>query len=231
MSVEDAQSVIDLSEVCDFLAHDVHGKPRNGASSKADTDGTPASNNTSAGSDTNKARNHALHGTNHRWLLKVNHITDSPAQKRHGSSDVGIEHSRPGVCGSRIRISSVEAVPANPEDSGSNHNAKNVIWTRVFAISGQARTNPVCAYETCGSGRQVDNVSSGIINDTHLEEPSTSPERVSSDSVREGYPQGNEKHPGCEIHASEECSSHDDNGNSCKDKLEIDHCRKRKVLE
>lgn len=112
MRVEDAQRVVDLAEVRDPPAHDIHAEPWDGATRKPNGDGAPASDNSRAGSDGYQPGDHALHGANYRRLLKVDHVAGGPAQQRHGRADVGVEHGDAGICGRRVGVPAVEAVPA-----------------------------------------------------------------------------------------------------------------------
>lgn len=193
------------------------------AAGKANADCPPSSNNTSSGGDGNKAGDHALNCTKNRRLLEVDHIADGPAEKRHSGCDIGVEDSGTSVCGSGIWITTIETVPPDPEDTCSDQDAEDVIWSGIFAVSCQAGTDPVCSNETCCSGRQMNDISTGIINDTSLEEESTSPKTVSSYCVGECDPEGNEDHPGVEVHPSEKSTCHDDDGDSRENKLEVYH--------
>ncbi len=118
------------------------------ATGEADADCAPAGNNTSSGSDGDETSDHALDSTDDGGLLEIDHIADCPAEKRHGGCDVGVEDSGACVCGSGVWITSVETVPADPEDTCTDQNAENVVWARVFPVSCQAGTDPVGAYET-----------------------------------------------------------------------------------
>jgi hypothetical protein len=88
----------------------------------------------------------------------------------------------------------------------------------------------VSAHETCCSGGNVDDITTGVINHTTLVQESTTPETVCSDRVRERDPERDENHPGVEIHASEESTCHDDDGDGCENKLEIHHGGQREIL-
>ena len=201
-----------------------------GATGKTNADCSPSGNNTSCGSDRHKTSDHSLHCTENRGLLVVDHIADCPAKQRHGGRDVGVENGCTSVCGSGVWITTIETVPADPEDACSDQYTENVIWTRIFAISRQTRTDPVGAYETCCPRRYVDDISTGIIDHAALEEESTAPKTVGSNRVREGDPERDEDHPSVEVHAAQESTCHDDDGDGCENKLEIHHGAEGEVL-
>ena len=78
--------------------------------------------------------------------------------------------------------------------------------------------------------RKVNDISSGIVNNTHLVEETASPEAECADGVGEGHPERDEDHPGEEVHAAEIRTSYQNQRNSREDKLEIHHCSLRDVL-
>ena len=76
----------------------------------------------------------------------------------------------------------------------------------------------------------MNDVSSGIVNDTILEQEAASPQGESTDGIREGQPERHKDHPGEEVHTAKVGASNEDESDSREDKLEIDHRRLWKVL-
>lgn len=70
--------------------------------------------------DGDQTSNHALDRTNDGWFLEENNVHGGPHEQAHGSCNVSIEHSGTGIGRSGVRITTVEAVPAEPEDTGTN---------------------------------------------------------------------------------------------------------------
>lgn len=76
----------------------------------------------------------------------------------------------------------------------------------------------------------MNDISTRVIDDSTLKEESATPKTVGSNRVGESNPQRNKEHPCSEVHATEQSSSQDDDGNSREHKLEIDHGAERECL-
>lgn len=140
-----------------------------------------AERRTGSGSDRDKARNDALHGSDDRGPLEVNSVADGPNEKTRRGANVGVKHGDSGIGPSVEGVSSIESWkmtrsaeltgtrifgdrtgPAHPEDTSSGHRHEDVVGLEVGAVGGETRTDPVRADEASRSGRQVDNVSSRV---------------------------------------------------------------------
>src|SRR3981189_504294 len=109
-----SKSIVNFPEKGQFFAHDVHGKPRDGARKSSHNDCTPSSNNTSSGGDSDEPSNHALHSTNNCRFLEIDDVQNCPDENAHGRTNIGVENSDAGICVCRVWITSIETVPANP---------------------------------------------------------------------------------------------------------------------
>ena len=229
--MEDAEGVVNLAEVRNFLAHDVHAEPRDSATGKANDDGAPTRHDTGSRSDGDESRDHPLDGANNGRLLVVDYIAHGPAEQRHGGGDVGIENGGARIGGGRIWISTIEAVPAQPEKARADQDGDIIAWATILAILLQSGPDPMRGYESGGAGGDVNDIATGVVDDAHLEEKPASPYRVGANGVAEGDPERDENHPGGEVHAAEDGAGQDDDGDGGEDELEIDHCGEGEVLE
>lgn len=222
MRMEDIQRIIDLAHERQ-TTEPIQRNPRHGARAKTKQDGAPAGNNTGGGGDGDKTCDHTLHSTNDRWFLEENDIHDRPGEQRHGRTDIRVQHRNTSIGTGGIRIPSIEAVPSRPEDPGSDQHEGDVARFCVYAIAVQARSDPPCAHKPSSPRRQVNDVSTRVINDAIFEQEAATPDTEGANGVGEGEPQGHEDHPCVEIHAAEEGAGDEDEGDCREDELEIHH--------
>ena len=187
MRVEHFQCIVHLSEQLRSSDH-IHRDPRDGARAQPEEDSAPASYDTGSGCNGDESRNHTLHGSNDGWAFEEDDIHDRPGEKRHGRTNVGVQHRDTSVRRSGIGISSVEAVPPRPEDTGSDEHERHVRWRSIHAIFIESRTDPPRAYEPCRAGGQVDDIATGIIDDAVFEQESTAPDAESTNGIGEREP-------------------------------------------
>lgn len=70
----------------------------------------------------------------------------------------------------------------------------------------------------------MDDISAGVVNDPGDREPAVGgPNGVSSDGVRKGKPERNEEHPGVEVHAPQNGTRDQYQGDGGKDELKVNH--------
>lgn len=127
--------------------------------------------------DSNQTCDHALNCANNRRFLEEDIIKEGPHQQARSSSNVGVQYSGASIRRRRIRITSVEAVPADPEDTATNKRKKNVVGLEVLTVLLETRAYPPSCYEPGCAAGHVDNVTTGVINDTSLESPAAAPDR------------------------------------------------------
>ena len=229
MSVEHFQRIVHFAH--EFgPTENVHRDPRDGAGANAEQDGAPAGDNTRRRRDGHETGDHALNGADDRRSLEEDHVHGDPGEQAHGGADVGVQHGHPGVGTCRVWISSVEAVPARPQDPSSHQHQGDVTGLGIDAVNVQPRTDPPRAHKPCGAGRQVDHVSPRVVDHPHLVEKASPPNAEGADGVGEGDPQRNEDHPGGEVHAAEKGAGDEDHGDGGEDELEVHHRRLRELL-
>ena len=182
---------------------------------------------TCCGSNRHETSDHTLYCANDRWLFEVNGIAECPSQKAHRRTDVSVEDSYTGIRTRSVRITTVESIPANPKDACTDHCEQNVVGSEIDAVFIKSWPNPVCTDKASGPRREVNDIAARIIDHTSGRQETPSPQAKGADGVRKGEPEGYEKHPGKEVHATEEGTSHDDQGNRREDKLEVYHRRHR----
>ena len=87
-------------------------------------------------SDADKASDHALNSANHRRLLEEDDIKPSPHQEAGGGTDVGVEDCHGRVSVSRIRVSSVEPGPSQPQQPRPRQHQQHIIWGESLPVLG-----------------------------------------------------------------------------------------------
>lgn len=113
---------------------------------------------------------------------------------------MGVQDGERGnVAGSEGRAA-VEARPAHPEKAGAAKHVNNVVRREMLPVVRVPGSNPVSGRETCDSGREMNDVASGVVNDVPLQE-SISPDGVGAHGVGQRGPQRHEQHPGVEVHS------------------------------
>lgn len=218
------QSVVDVTlEDEGARSDDVHADPGNGAGTEADDNGAPTCDKAGGRRDADQTGDHAVHRADDRGFAEEDYIHACPGEHRHGGADVGVEHSGAGIGGGRVRITAIEAVPPDPENAGSDHHEWDVVGSEVLSVFFQARSNPVGANKGGRAGGQVNNVTTGIVEDAEFCRPTTAPDAVGAGAVGKDQPEWHEDHPGCKVHARKICAGDQGEGNRCEDELEVDH--------
>lgn len=177
MGMEDVEDIIDVLERRNVALTQVEGDlralieldslvrkayPWDGAGEGSEDNGTPASDETSSGRNGDETGNHALNGTNDGWALKVGDIEQDPHERAPGSANVSVEHGSTGIGRSSIRITTIESVPADPQNTSTNHHHDDVVGSKVIQILTDTRTNPPSTNETSGSRGQMNDITAQI---------------------------------------------------------------------
>lgn len=223
VGVEDAEDVVDVAHEGDFFGEDVHAQPGHAAGAEAEGDGAPAGDDAGGGGDGDEAADHAVDGADDGGFAVVGVVAHRPAQERHGGADVGVEDGDAGIGGGGVGIAAVEAVPADPEDTGADEDGEDVVGPVVVAVGGGAGADPPGADEAGGAAAEVDDVAAGVVDDAEDGKEAAAPDGVGDDGVGEGHPERHVQHPGKEVHAAEEGAGGDDEGDGGEDELEVDH--------
>lgn len=124
---------------------DIHADPGNGTGAKANDNGSPAGDEPGSWCDADQTGDHAVHRADYGWFAEEDNVHACPREQGHGSTDVGVEDGGASIRGSRVWIAAIEAVPANPEDAGSNHHEWDIVWSEILSVFLEARPDPVGA--------------------------------------------------------------------------------------
>ncbi len=222
--MEDTKDVVDAAHECDFLAQDIHARPRHDARAQANGDGRPTGDETRAGSDGDEACDHAVDGADGGGFAVVEIVAHGPAEHTHRRTNIRVQNRDASVCRGGIGITTVEAVPTEPEDACANEDVADITRAVVLPVCVEARADPPCGHEACGSGRDVDDVTAGVVEGAEDGEVAAAPDGVGDDAVGEGEPEGDVDDPSEEVHAAEERAGCQDEGDGCEDELEVYHC-------
>ena len=223
VGMDDTETVVNVVEEAELAAEDVHADPGDATGQHTEEDGRPAGDEACRGRDGDKTRDHAVDGAENGRLLVVNNVERHPGQQTGGGTYVGIEDGDTGIGTGIVRITTIEAVPAEPEDAGADEHEEDVVRAEVCPIAGEAGSDPVGGDEAGGTGRHVDDVAAGVVENAHLVEEATPPDAEGADGVGQGDPQRDEDDPGEEVHAGEDGTAKQDDGDGCEDELEVDH--------
>ena len=91
----------------------------------------------------------------------------------------------------------------------------------VQAICDRDRSYPVSGGEAGDSGREMDDITPGVVDDAPLPQEATTPEAEGTDGVRAGEPQRDEHHPSAEAHSTENRPREQHQSDSGEDELEV----------
>src|SRR5271154_455710 len=188
MGVINSKSIINIRPEPVFLAHNIHREPRNRSGENSHDNCCPTRNNTCRRSDSNETSNHALNCADNRRFLEENEIQNRPGQNRHCRANVGVENGCTRIRAGGIWITSVETVPADPEDTSTNQGEENVVWSEIFPIPSETRSDPIGADKSSRSRRYMNDISSRIIDNSALSKETASPETECADRVRKREP-------------------------------------------
>ena len=145
VGVEDVEDVVDRLEEGEFATGDVETDPGNSAGSDAEDDGAPSGHDTGGWGDGDETGDHALDGSNDGRPTVVDEIAADPDKGADCGAEVGVENGNARVSACGVWITTVEAVPADPEDTGTDHHADNVIGCGFLEVFSTARSDPVCS--------------------------------------------------------------------------------------
>src|SRR5581483_3084066 len=90
-------------------------------------------------------------------------VHEDPHHHGGGGREVGVDHGGGGVGGGVVRVTAVEAVPAQPQDSGPDRHHHEVARDRPLAVLLQAGADDRGGHESGGAGGQVDDVTTGEV--------------------------------------------------------------------
>ena len=75
---------------------------------------------TCSGRDSDKASDHSLDGANDGGLLEEDDVQGGPSKQADGSCQVRVQDGSAGIRRGGVRITTVEAIPSEPEDTSAD---------------------------------------------------------------------------------------------------------------
>ena len=228
VGVDDAEGVVDPPEDA-AVAQDVHREPGHRAGDDAEDHGAVAGDPAGAGGDRDQAGDHAVDHARGVRLAGPDDVEDHPGEQRDGGADVGVEHRGGGVGVGEVRITAVEARPAQPQEAASGEGHHQVVRGGVLPVAHQARPDHRRGGEARGRGGDVDHVATRVVEGAELGEPAAAPDHEGADGVDAGDPHRGEQHPRLEAHPAEHGAGEDDDGDGGEDELEVDERRAGEV--
>ena len=163
------------------------------------------------------------------FCLESEHVPEQPGEQPGRGRHVGVEHGR-GRVGTRVeRVTSVEAVPAEPEDSRSDRDHHQVAREGVLSVLPATRSDHPRADEGRDTGREVDDVATGVVDRALLGEEPAAPEQRGVDAVDHRDPQRHDEQPRLELETSDERPEEQERRDGGEDELEVRQRRGREV--
>jgi hypothetical protein len=95
--------------------------PWDGSRKAAYDERAPSSNETSCWSNSNKSSDDTLNSTDHSRTFEVKIIENDPNKHADCGAKIGVQNGSTGIGAGSIRVTTIETVPANPQNTGSNH--------------------------------------------------------------------------------------------------------------
>ena len=114
VGVDHAERVVDLAERAQ-AAQVVQREVDHRRADHAYRDGSDAVYVTRGRRNPHEAGDHAVHPGDESWLASREVVPHDPHQEGHGCAQIGIEDCRRGRGAGEVRVTAVEAVPAEPQ--------------------------------------------------------------------------------------------------------------------
>ena len=136
----------------------------------------------------------------------------------------------PAASGSGVvRVTTVEAVPAEPQDAGADRRHDQVVGQEVLSVSEEPGPEDPGGHETGDTGRHVDDVPAREVERTLLGEVAAAPQQEGVDRVDAGRPQRHQEAPGAELDPPEHAPEEEQRGDGREHQLEVRQRRRREV--
>jgi hypothetical protein len=228
--VHDPEGIVHLRER-PYSREVVPGHPDDSGGDKANVNGAPAVDPARARCDRDQAAEHAVDAAEECWFLRFGEpaIKGHPSQDADCCGEVGVDHgrshARPGV----VRVSTVEAVPAEPQDASPDSRHDQVVGYGVGSVPQQPGSEDPGSHEARDTGRHVDDVATGEVERALLSQVAATPQHERVDAVDEGRPQRHEEAPGAELDTAQHTSEEQKGRDGSEDELEVGKRRGREV--
>ena len=144
-------------------------------------------------------------------------------------AEVRVQHSSCRVGARVVRVATVEAVPAEPEEPGADRNHEQVVRSVDLAVARETRTDHRGRNEAGDAGGEMDHVAAGEVDRALVRPVAAAPDQEGVDRVTEGDPERHEEQPGLEVDPAEHRAEHQDRRDRRKDELEVDERRLREM--
>ena len=132
-----------------------------------------------------------------------------------------LTHGGGRVRAREVRVTTVEAVPAEPQDAGADRDEHQVVRHRLLPVPLEARADDRGGHEAGDAGGEVDDVTAGEVERALARPVAAAPEEEGVDRVGEGDPQRNEDHPRLEADPAEHRADEQDRGDRGEHELEV----------
>ena len=230
VGVDDTQRVVDLREG-PHLGQVVPGHPDDGAADGADEDGAQAVDPAGARCDADQAADHAVDAAQEGGLLLPGEpgVHGDPDQDTGCGGQVRVHHGCRRAGAGVVRVSTVEPVPAQPQDAGADRRHHEVVGQGVLPISQESWSEDPGRHEAGHSGRHVDDVPTGEVERTLLGEVAAAPEQEGVHAVHAGRPQRHQQAPGAELDPADHASEEQQRRDRREHELEVGQRRRREV--
>lgn len=118
-------------------------------------------------------------------------------------SHIRIEHGYGGIDVGRVRISSVEPCPPQPQKPRARQHKQDIVRGEALPVPSQSWPNPVGCCEASHAGGEMDNIATRVVDHAPLKLESAAPEAESANRVGKCEPQRHKQHPCPEVHSAE----------------------------
>ncbi len=156
------------------------------------------------------------------FALAEAHVHDDPGHHGHGGGEVGVDHRRGRVRAGEVRVTAVEAVPAEPQDAGADRDEQQVVRDRLLAVAGQPRSDHRRRHEARHASRQVDDVATAEVQRALARPVAAAPQQERVHRVGERDPQRHEDQPDLELDPADHAADEQDRRDRGEDELEVD---------
>jgi hypothetical protein len=116
----------------------------------------------------------------------------------------------------------VEAVPAEPQDSGTDRDEQQVVRDRLLPVAGQPRADHCRGHEAGHASRQVNDVTTGEVQCALAGPEAAAPQQESVNGIGKRDPQRYEDHPDLELDPPDHAADEQDRRDRGKHELEVD---------
>ena len=183
------------------------------------------------GRDPDQAADHAVDAAQEGGLPLLGEpgVHGHPDDHAGGRGEVGVDDGGGGAGPGVVRVTTVEAVPAQPQDAGADRRHDQVVGQGMLSISQEPGSEDPGRHEPGHAGRHVDDVATGEVERSLLGEVAAAPEHEGVDAVDEGRPQRDQQAPGAELDPAQHAPEEQQRGDGGEDELEVGQRRRREV--